>query len=254
VGVLPGAEPFTHDGGDVGVVLCHGFTGTPQSLRPWAQALADAGHSVRLPRLPGHGTAWQEMNRTTWHDWYGEVDRAFDELHRRCDAVVVAGLSMGGSLALRLAQQHGDEVAGVVLVNPCVRLEDPRLRALPVLRRVVPSLAGVGGDIKKAGSRELAYDRTPLNALYSSLQMYTVVAAELRRVTQPLLVFRSPEDHVVPASSSALVLAQVSSGDVSEVLCEDSYHVATLDHDAERIVKESLAFINRVTDPAGAGR
>ncbi len=73
MGVLPGAEPFSHDGGTVGVVLCHGFTGTPQSLRAWAEALAAAGHSVRLPRLPGHGTTWPEMNTTTWRDWYGEV-------------------------------------------------------------------------------------------------------------------------------------------------------------------------------------
>ena len=75
--VLPGAEPFSADGGDVGVVVCHGFTGSPQSMRPWAEALAGAGHTVRLPLLPGHGTSWQEMNRTTWRQWYDEVDRAF---------------------------------------------------------------------------------------------------------------------------------------------------------------------------------
>ena len=77
--VLPGAEPFSADAGDVGVVVCHGFTGSPQSMRPWAQALAHEGHSVRLPLLPGHGTTWQDMNRTTWRQWYDEVDRAFAE-------------------------------------------------------------------------------------------------------------------------------------------------------------------------------
>ncbi len=252
MGVLPGAEPFSHDGGPVGVVLCHGFTGNPQSLRPWAEALMEAGHTVRLPRQPGHGTTWQELNRTTWRDWYATVDAAFAEVAERCRHVFVAGLSMGGALALRLAEQHGEAVRGIVVVNPAVRLDDPRLRALPVLRRVVPCLPGIGSDIKRDGVRELAYDRLPLNALYSSLQLYSTVVAELPRVGQPLLLLRSRNDHVVPSSSSALVLDRVSSGDVTEVVCENSYHVATLDNDAPMIFEQSLKFISRVTESAEA--
>ena len=245
--MLPGAEAYSADGGEVGVVLCHGFTGSPQSLRPWAEALAAAGHSVRLPRLPGHGTTWQEMNGTSWQDWYGEVDGAFGELRARCSAVVVAGLSMGGALALRLAEEHGGDVAGVVLVNPAVHLRDRRLLALPVLRRVVPAFPAIAGDIKKPGMIELAYDRTPLNAVATMLLLYRAVTADLARVDQPLLLLRSAVDHVVPATNSAAVLAGVSSRDVTEIVLEDSYHVATLDNDAERIHKESLAFVGRVT-------
>src|SRR6478736_8037433 len=133
VAILPGAEPFSHDGSDVGVLLVHGFTSTPQSLRPWAEHLAEAGFSVRLPRLPGHGTTWQEMNRTQWADWQAETERAFGELVDRCDRFFVAGLSMGGALAVRIAERHAANVAGLVLVNPCVTLGDPRLAALPVI-------------------------------------------------------------------------------------------------------------------------
>ena len=107
MGVLPGAEPFAADGGPVGVVLSHGFTGSPQSLRPWAEHLAAAGFTVRLPRLPGHGTRWQDLNATRWPDWYGEIERAFDALRGRCDQVFAGGLSMGGTLVLRLAEQRG---------------------------------------------------------------------------------------------------------------------------------------------------
>ena len=104
--VMPGAEPYSHDGGPVGVLLCHGFTGSPQSLRPWAEYLADAGLSVSLPRLPGHGTTWQEMARTRWEDWYAEVDRGFEDLAKRASEVFVMGLSLGACLALRLAEVH----------------------------------------------------------------------------------------------------------------------------------------------------
>ncbi len=244
--VLAGAEPFRHSGGPVGVLLCHGFTGSPQSLRPWADHLAAAGHSVELPLLPGHGTTWQEMNRSRWSQWYACVDAAFTDLAARTSTVVVAGLSMGAALALRLAELRGAEVAGLVLVNPSVRIDDPRLKALPVLRWLLPSLPGIGSDIKKPGTTELAYSRTPLQALHSMVGLYADVVADLSRVTQPLLLLRSTEDHVVPASNSALVLSRVGSQDVTEVLLEDSYHVATLDNDADKIFSTSAAFIARV--------
>jgi carboxylesterase len=251
VSILPGAEPFSSDGSDVGVLLCHGFTGCPQSLRPWAQALADAGYTVRLPLLPGHGTTWQDLNRTRWTDWYAAVDASLDELAGRCRSVVVGGLSMGGALALRLAARRGADVAGVVVINPAVKAEDPRLRLLPVLQYVLPSLPGIGSDIKKPGSTELAYSRNPLRALHSLTRLWSDVVPDLPRVSQPLLLLRSVEDHVVPASSSTLVLRQVSSADVQEVLCEDSYHVATLDNDFDLIVKQSRSFIERVTGAPG---
>jgi carboxylesterase len=247
VAVLPGAEPFHHDGSDVGVLLCHGFTGTPQSLRPWGEYLADRGYSVRIPLLPGHGTTWQEMNQTRWEDWYAAVDAAFRELHEASERVVVCGLSMGGALALQLAQGHGPRISGLVLVNPAVKFEDPRTVLLPVLKHVVGSLGAIGNDVKKPGVTELAYTRTPLKAAHSQLVAWQSVVRDLPEVTQPVLLLRSPQDHVVPASSSALILSRISSLDVTEILLEDSYHVATIDNDAQRIFDESAKFIERTT-------
>lgn len=245
--VRPGAEPFSHDGSRVGVVVAHGFTGSPAGVRPWAQHLADAGYTVRLPRLPGHGTTWQELNRTRWQDWYAAVDTAFRELHEQCDSVFVAGLSMGGALVTMLAQEHGPRVAGLILVNPAYRVDDIRLRALPLLQAVVPSLAGIGNDIKAPGQDEVCYDRVPLKALYSQTHLWSTVTRDMPEVTQPVLVFHSSVDHVVPASSTATLLSRISSEDVTDVVLEDSFHVATLDHDAPRIFEESVAFIERLT-------
>ena len=245
--ILPGAEPFQADGGDVAVLLVHGFTGTPQSLRDWAEHHAAAGLTVRLPRLPGHGTSWPELNRTRWPDWYAAAERELLLLVASGHRVVVAGLSMGGALALRLAQEHPDLVHGLVLVNPAVLVEDRRLALLPVLRHLVPSFPAIGNDIRKQGPTELAYDRTPLHAAWSLTQLLAVVHSDLARVSAPLLLMHSPQDHVVPPSSTAAVLAGVSSDDVSDVVLADSYHVATLDNDAPVIVETSLAFVQRVT-------
>ncbi|PRH80965.1 esterase [Streptomyces solincola] len=249
--VLPGAEPFRHEGGEVGVLLCHGFTGSPQSLRPWARYLADRGLTVSLPLLPGHGTRWQDMQLTGWQDWYAEVDRELRALTARCRRVFVLGLSMGGALALRLAARHGDAVAGVAVVNPANKVHGAGVRVLPVVRHLVPSQPGLVGDIAKEGVVELGYDRVPLHAAYSLVRFLRLVDTELPQVTQPVLLMHSAVDHVVPPVDSARVLGRISSLDVTEVVLEQSYHVATLDHDAERIFEESHAFIGRLA--AGAG-
>ncbi|WP_280700016.1 alpha/beta fold hydrolase [Kitasatospora sp. GP82] len=244
--LMPGAEPFRHRGGRVGVLLVHGFTGSPQSLRPWADHLAAAGLTVALPLLPGHGTRWQDLRLTRWEDWYAEVDREFRELADECEQVFVCALSMGGSLALRLAARHGEAVAGLVLVNPSVRSDNPASVLLPVLRHLVPSLPGVANDIALPGAAEVGYDRMPLPAVWSLGRLWQDVQALLPEVRQPVLLLHSPQDHVVSPANSELVLARISSTDVTELLCERSYHVATLDHDAELIFEASLDFIRRL--------
>jgi carboxylesterase len=245
--VLAGAEPFAHDGSDdVGVLLCHGFTGSPQSLRPWAEHLAAAGLTVRLPLLPGHGTRWQDANLTAWTDWYGEVDAAFRELSERCAQVFVCGLSMGGTLTLRLAEQHGDAVSGIVLVNPSVATLRWDAKLAPLLAPILPSSAAIGSDIRKPGGVELAYARTPVRAFVSLRKLWAVVRADLPKVTQPVLLLHSAEDHVVEPVNTEIVLAGISSTDVTEIVLHDSYHVATLDNDAPRIFGESLSFVRRL--------
>jgi carboxylesterase len=248
--VLPGAEGFSHVGAAAGVLLCHGFTSTPQSLGTWPTDLASAGYHVEVPLLPGHGTTWQDMNRSTWQDWYGTVDVTLAQLRTRCTTVFVGGLSMGGTLALRLAieaTEHGTDVAGLILVNPAVKFEHPLLPLLPVLKHVVPSFPAISNDIKKPGATELAYDRSPLRAVASQMSLMADVRGRLGVVTQPILLMRSAADHVLPARSSQLVLDGVRSTDLTDIVLQDSYHVATLDNDAEQISKESLSFISRLS-------
>ncbi|WP_375003089.1 alpha/beta hydrolase [Aeromicrobium sp. CTD01-1L150] len=248
--IVPGAEPYVADGGSVGVLLSHGFTGSPASMVPWARALAERGHTVRVPRLPGHGTTWREMNTTRWVDWYGALEREFLQLRDRCETVAVGGLSMGGALALRLAALHPESVDAVVVVNPALAMGDPKLRLVPFLKWIVASTPAIGNDIAKPGQDEKAYPRTPLKALHSMMQLWDDVVPRLGDVTAPLLFLRSPQDHVVDAQTLDLVRAHVGSRVTEYVDLHDSYHVATLDHDAELIMERSAAFI---AEHAGAG-
>ncbi|WP_432559147.1 alpha/beta hydrolase [Granulicoccus sp. GXG6511] len=242
-GVRENAVGFTGGSGRVGVVLCHGITGSPFSLRAFADHLVAEGYRVALPLLPGHGTSWQQLNRTSWHDWFAVVDGALRALRRECDEVFVMGISMGGALALRLAQVHPDDVRGIVLVNPSLGTADKRYLFLPFLSRFVPSLAGITDDIAKPDVTEHGYDRVPLKAVVSMMDLWTTVRADLPRVEQPILMFRSETDHVVDDTSARIIHHSVASAEVTERLLTRSFHVATLDFEAEDIFSESVDFI-----------
>ena len=241
--LLPGAEPLSRAGGAVGVLLCHGFTGTPQSLRPWAEYLAAQGLTVSLPLLPGHGTTWQDMARTSSADWYAAAERVLAGLRTQCSEVFVMGLSLGGCLALRLAECHRPDVSGLVLVNPSLAPDTRGFLLAPVLKYVLPSLRGVGSDIKKPGAAELSYDRVPVRAAASLPQIWRQTTRQLPGVTQPVLVYRSSVDHVVGPASMRVLEAGLAPGLLTVRTCGDSYHVATMDNDAQAIFSGSLQFV-----------
>ncbi len=241
------ARPELTGGRRIGAVVSHGFTGSPASMRPWAEELAGRGYAVELPLLPGHGTTWQEMNTTTWADWYAAVTRAFEKVSAENDVVVAAGLSMGGSLVLRLAADHPGAIAGVSVVNPMITTRRKDVHALPLLKWVVPSFPAITNDIKKPGVDELGYDRTPLKAAHSVIRSTKALGGDLPKITAPLMIFHSAEDHLVDDSSVPVITARVSSRDVTVRTLTDSYHVATLDNDAPTIFAESGEFFARVT-------
>jgi carboxylesterase len=245
--VLPGAEPFSAPGGPNGALVLHGFTGCPQSMRGLAEAFAGAGFAVELPRLPGHGTSIDDMLQTEWSDWSGHAEATYKDLAGRCDKVVVAGLSMGGTLTVWLAEHH-PEIAGIVLVNPAI--EPPAESFREMLRGILESgstvMPAVGDDIADPEQTELAYDATPVPCLLSLCEADDEIAAALGTVECPVLLMNSPQDHVVPPSSSDVLAAGVS-GPVERVTLERSYHVATLDYDKDDIERRAVEFAKKVT-------
>lgn len=244
--VWPGAEGWSVEGGPVGVVVLHGFGGSPATVRPLAEALAAVGCSVELPRLPGHGTTADDMVLTRFADWWAAAERAYLRLAARCQDVVVAGCSMGGVLAARLAARH-PEVAGLVCVNPMARPADPALTEMVDLMVDAGEIVSPTGppDIADPDAREPAYDTVPLAALLSLHRALEELQADLGRVTCPVMVITSAQDHVVDPGDSDHLAGRVA-GPVERVILHRSYHVATLDHDRDEVARRCVEFVRRV--------
>ena len=244
--VIPGAEPYSAVGDGRGALVLHGFTGNPQSMRGLALALADAGFTVEMPLLPGHGTDIADMVETRWEDWSAAAETAYTELAARSDAVVVVGLSMGGTLAVWLAEHH-PEIAALAVVNPL--LLPPDEDSLSFIEAMIEGgnevAPGIGSDIAMEGAVEDAYPELPLRAALSLFEGVEEVEAKLGSVICPVLLFTSKQDHVVDPESSEVLVERVK-GPVEQVVLERSYHVATLDYDKDEIEARTVEFLSGV--------
>jgi carboxylesterase len=246
--IIAGAEPWSHTGdGQHGAVVLHGFTGNPASMRGVAEALADAGFHIEMPRLPGHGTTVDDMLPTRWADWAGEAEAAYQRLAERAAHIVVVGLSMGGALTLRLGADHPD-VAGLVCINPVTKPQPAEVTDMlsGIAAGGTAVLPGIGSDIADPDAKESAYDGTPVEPLLSMLvDGIEPLSREYSGMHVPLLLMSSPQDHVVePVQSDYLV--EHYGGPVERITLERSYHVATQDYDKELIFKSTVEFATRV--------
>lgn len=245
--VMKDGKPFFFQGGKTGVLLVHGFTGTTSSMKPMGEYLAAKGFTVLGPRLPGHGTNVIDMGRYTFEDWIAAAETAFLELQGMCDKVFVSGLSMGGLLTLCLGENH-PEIAGLIPVSaPAHWLIKGRQAALlplvPVLKYLVRTFPGPGNDVKDPSVKEIAYDDLHTSAMHELIKLIRYVDGKLDRIAMPIRIYHAKEDHVVPTENAPYIFEHVASKDKKLIWLENSYHVATLDLDKEKIFEETYNFI-----------
>ncbi len=241
--VMQGAEPLRIEGNDAGVLVSHGFTGTPQSVRPLGEALSRAGFTVAVPRLAGHGTSVRDMAKSTAEDWISSLEEDFAWLRERTDGVYFTGLSMGGTLALYMAAIHPEFVRGVLPINACISLDNPDLARLVFDTNAPDTVPGVGSDIKAEGVEELAYEAVPVPAVREFMALMRVTDDLLPTINVPAVVFQSLEDHVVPPENGPYIHDRLGSTYNQMLRLEHSYHVATLDNDADLIAERIVRFI-----------
>lgn len=239
--VLEGCEEFAFGEGPTGALLVHGFTGSPQGLRELGEYLSERGIAVAAPRLPGHGTSWQDLNTIKTHEWIETVNASYEHLAAQTEEVFLVGLSFGAALCMDLAARK--DVAGIVTLAGFLHTKDPLRHLAPVLSRLLKSVKGVGNDISDPDQKELAYDRLPTKGTYEMLKQLKRSQAALPHVTAPLLVIHGSQDHTVYPGNAQYIVDRVASTEKEILFLENSYHVITLDREKELVFERTFNFI-----------
>jgi carboxylesterase len=252
--VLPGAEPFLLEGGMRACLLIHGFTASPFEMRYLGAKLNEAGYTVLAPRLPGHGTSVKDLDGTGWVDWYQEVVSSFESLAAIYPKVFIVGMSAGGTLALYLLS-HGVNAAGSVVLSTPIRFHSALVRRSFALLSFVPGLRLIPAAKKKSGpdirdqeikSKLVTYTHGPVRAGLQFIRFMGMTAKRLTKVTAPIIVMQSKNDHVVPADNPEIIMNGVSSANKRLVWFEESYHILTWDVERDEVARTIIEFFDRL--------
>lgn len=242
-------DPAQHS---VGILLVHGFTGSPHSMRPLAQRFMKLGYAVEMPLLTGHGTHWKDLRDSTYEQWLASAEQGYRRLTDQGLRVVVIGMSMGGTVATHLSARL--PVLGTAIINPYMVDVNPLMRHAGVVSKLLPALKSVGSDIAIPGVSEGAYRLTPTASVYQLHLLGAETRELLPRLKAPVLCLRSLGDHTVSDSSHKYFLEHCSAPVEFRWLTR-SYHVATLDYDAEYVLASLQDFVTEIAHrPAPADR
>jgi carboxylesterase len=260
-------------GGRVGILLIHGLGGTPVELRFIAQGLARAGHTVLCSQLAGHCGTPEELRRSTWQQWCASVEAAHARLKENCDTILAGGLSMGAILALHLAQKRPEEVHGLLLYAPTLRLDGWSMpwhsrilrfvRPLPIRLEMelserepyglkderVRSL--VVSSMQSGDSGAAGVFSTPLRSFANFNSLVAAVKPELGKIAQPALIVHPRNDDIASLKNAQYLEAHLG-GLVETLVLNDSYHMVTLDQQRHVVADRTATFVSAIESQAAS--
>src|SRR5262245_48700221 len=270
----PDRSLFLH-GGRVGVLLIHGLGGTPVELRFIAQALARAGHTVYCCQLAGHCGTPEELRRSTWREWYASVEAAHSKLAETCDVILAGGLSMGGILALHLAQKRAQSVHGLLLFAPTLKLDGWSMPWHSVLLQYVrPLRVRLEFDLAERNPYGLKDERvrrivvasmqsgdasaagvfsTPMRSFANFNALVAEVKPELGKVRQPALIVHPRQDDIASLKNAQYLQANLG-GLVDTLVLDNSYHMVTLDQQRHIVAERATSFVGWIEAQVAAAK
>lgn len=242
---------FDFDGGDTGILLLHGYTGSPTAVRPMGEYLASKGMRVVAPLLPGHGTTTADLNTRTWREVAGYAAEELYTLQGQCSRVFVGGLSMGGLLALHLGERCTG-IDGIIPMAAAVYAKSPLRFLLPFIRRVVSTFPKSSDPRLSVEDPSLApllwsYDREALHFASQVLDLMEDVRKNFYKVHQPLLIFQGAHDKTVPMKAAHAIADDSTSDDVELVVLPNSGHCLSVDQEADQVFAKSWQWIQRLS-------
>lgn len=248
--ILAGGEPiFLRGTKSTGVLLIHGWSSTPQELRSTAQYLNKLGYPIYAPLLRGHGTEPRDLIGLKWEDWLEDAAEAYDWFSRYVDEIVVGGMSTGSLLALNLSLKR--KVKGIIAMGTPISV---KLRWRILLRVIAWILRGRRTLVKKiyrrgdweVAKRKVHYFEFPPRSMLEVFRSITATKKIIPQITSPILVMQSGSDKIILPKSAEYVYANVSSEVKQLVFFAKSYHVFTVDKEADKAHQIMGEFISRL--------
>lgn len=235
---------FKLEGGPVGVLMLHGYTGSPAEMRLIADFLNGRGLRISAPLLPGHGTVPADLNRVAWTDWTRSAEQALSELAEQCKTVFVIGLSMGALLTLYLAAKN-PRLPGAVVYSPALIVANRLIRLAPLGKYLIPMFPKRKSHFTdpQARGRIWSYDRYPTFGAHETGKLIREVKRLLPRIVSPLLIVHSRLDRDIRPESARLVYERVGSKDKELLMLNNSTHALTVDSEWERVAEKTYQFI-----------
>lgn len=268
---------FLKSASDATVILVHGLTGTPYEMLFVARRLHKQGFTVLCPVLANHGKALAVLKKTRWQEFYQSVRAAFIERLAQVPPgtpIFVAGLSVGALLAVLLAEEFPEQVAGVIALSPTLFYDGwnvPWTRhLLPIayhtpLKHFFYFKEESPYGVKNAGVRRRihasyhearmednsdvarnGYPYYPMTLICEVRLLVGHLKSKLKRVVTPLLLVQAVEDDVTSVRNSEFIRDRVSSLDKEIVLLHDCYHVITADQERETVAEKVAEFCHRL--------
>jgi carboxylesterase len=241
-------DPFFYSGGKTGILLIHGFTGTPSELRPMGDYLHKQGFTVSAPLLAGHGTTPEDLQSTSWQDWISNVESAYADIQKTgIEKLYVAGLSMGGILALLLAYEHQANISGVVSMCAPIKVRDFRANFVRLIHWFMPF--SLRGEQKHPDIEQhlIPYDRTPLKSVAELNRLIRFVRKKLNQIHIPTLIVQSRNDETVSPSSGTIIYNSIAAADKTLTWYENSSHIITVDKERRKLFQEVEQFVLRTS-------
>ena len=262
-----------NENGRIGILMLHGFMGSPTSSNPMAKYLAEHGITVHCPLLPGHGEHPNKLLGSKREQWIAETVEAYDSFRPQVDELFIMGHSMGTVFGAMLCNTNPDDIKGLIMLTPMYDTPDSRLNVFRPLhyfmrwfyptmlpsrsmRKLIrervhdfdPTMSVDDPEVKK-NLKELA--KVPTDALYEMLKMGDYSRSNVwPKFKHPCIIFRGEHDPAVKLSSTENLMTAIRSQDKDLHSFPDSGHevMRPFDPAHKRVWELTLRFVQEYSE------